>query len=108
MTDEPQNTEETQEAFEARMAEQEAAEQAEAAPEEYIEFVGQEPYGTEFTGQHSVDRKHMKEYHNVDLGAKEIVWTKGGNGRFLVPVGDMSPEAAAVLEADPLFRRVTA
>lgn len=102
MTDEPINTEETREDFEARMA----AEQ-EPASQEYIEFVGQAPYGTEFTSQHSVGRKHMKEYHDVDLGAKEVVWTKGANGRFLVPVGDMSPEAAAVLENDPIFRRVT-
>lgn len=85
----------------------EQAEQAEPARDEYIEFVGQPPYGTEFIGSHTVDRQHMKEYHDVALGPKEVVWTKGKNGRYLVSVADMTPEAAAVLEADPLFRRVT-
>jgi hypothetical protein len=79
--------------------------------QEFIEFVGQEPYGTEFyglKGTHSIDKKHMKDQHDVDLGAKEIVWKRGSNGRFLVPVSDMSLEAAEALVADPLFKRVTA
>lgn len=80
---------------------------AEEVKTEYIEFVGMPPYGTEFTSQHSVDRKHMKDYHDLDLGAKEVVWTKGKNGRFLVPVSDMTPEAAGYFESDPMFKRVS-
>lgn len=82
-------------------------ETTEPAKEEYIEFVGLPPFGTEFTHQHSVDRKHMKDYHDIDLGAKEVVWTKGSNGRFLVPVSEMTPEAAKYFESDPMFKRVT-
>jgi hypothetical protein len=81
-----------------------------ATTTEYLEFVGQEPYGTEFygqTGTHTVTKAHMKEHHDVDLGTKEVVWKRGPNGRFLVPVADITPEAAEVLSNDPLFRRVT-
>lgn len=87
----------------------------EAAPvteTDYIEFVGDNPkYGVEFyngpSGTHSLTAKHMKEYHDIDLGKKEVVWTKGKNGRMLVPVSDITPEAADVLAEDPMFKRVT-
>lgn len=85
--------------------------EAEAEPvnqkTEYVEFVGIQPYGTEFSGGHSISAKHMKEYHDVELGAKELSWTKGKNGRFLVPMADMTPEAAEVLLADPMFRKAS-
>lgn len=96
------------------LAEQDMAEEVtvEAKPEakqktEYIEFVGDAVHGTEFIGQHSVDAKHMKEYHDTDLGKKEVVWTKGRNGRYLVKASDITPEAAEVLENDPMFKRVS-
>lgn len=75
----------------------------------YLEFVGQEPYGTEFygtTGTHTVYDAEMKKYYDVSLGRKEAVWKRGANGRFLVPEGDLSPEAVEVLANDPLFKRV--
>lgn len=77
---------------------------------EYLEFVGTKPFGTEFygaTGTHTVTRAQMKDRHDVDLGPKEVVWRKGKNGRFLVPVADMTPEAVEVLAADPMFKRVS-
>lgn len=83
------------------------AEAPEGTETEYIEFVGQPPYGTEFTASHSVTRQHMKDYHDVALGPKEVVWQKGKNGRYLVKASEMTPEAAEVLEADPMFKRVT-
>jgi hypothetical protein len=95
---EGQNTEETREAFEAR--------EVESDKTEYIEFVGDAPHGTEFHASHSITSKHMKDYHDVDLGKKEVVWARGTNGRFLVPVADITPEAAEILVADPMFRRV--
>jgi len=83
----------------------------EPAKTEYIEFVGQEPYGTEFYrgehGTHTVFAKDFKEYHDLELGKKEVVWRKGKNGRMLVPVTDITPEAAEYLESDPMFKRVT-
>lgn len=73
---------------------------------DYIEFVGTAPHGTEFHSSHTVSAVDLKKYHDVDLGVKEVVWTKGDNGRFLVPVKDMTPEAAEVLAKDPMFKRV--
>ncbi len=78
---------------------------------EYIEFVGQPPYGTEFYngeyGTHTVFANDFKKYHDLDLGKKEVVWRKGPNGRMLVPVADITPEAAEYLASDPMFKRVT-
>jgi hypothetical protein len=78
---------------------------------DYIEFLGLEPYGTEFYkgehGTHSIERKHMKDYHDIDLGKKEVVWRKGTNGRMLVPVTDLNDETVAYLVTDPMFKRVT-
>lgn len=83
----------------------------EPAKTEYIEFVGQEPYGTEFYkgehGTHTVFAKDFKKYHDLELGKKEVVWRKGANGRMLVPVSDITPEAAEYLASDPMFKRVT-
>lgn len=101
MTDTPETTDIVEDEVTAEPTEEKV---------DYIEFVGQQPHGTEFygaNGTHTVTRSHLKEYHDVDLGAKEVVWKRGANGRFLVPVNDISPEAVAVLEKDPLFKRVT-
>ena len=103
MSDEPQNTEQTHEDF---LAEQAAEAQAEPAKTTYVEFVGSPPYGTEFVNDHSVDKAHMRQYHDVDLGAEVVKWTKGKNGRFLVPADQMTPEAAKVLDNDPMFQVV--
>lgn len=87
------------------------AEEPEPAKTEYIEFVGQEPYGTEFYkgehGTHTVFANDFKKYHDLTLGKKEVVWRKGANGRMLVPVSDITPEAAEYLATDPMFKRVT-
>jgi len=71
--------------------------------QEFIEFVGFGQHGTEFHSSHTVRASDLKP-HNVELGAKELAWTKE-NG-FRVPVKDMSPDAAAFLEKDPMFKRV--
>lgn len=114
MTDEPQTPEEAEVLADEQAAPEELAEQAPAPEEgktEYIEFVGQPPYGTEFHrgeyGTHTVNAKDFKTYHNLDLGKKEVVWRKGANGRMLVPVADITPDAAEYLASDPMFKRVT-
>jgi hypothetical protein len=93
------------------LAEEDLAAEPENDKTEYIEFVGMPPLGTEFykgdLGTHSIDRKHMKDVHDIDLGAKEVVWRKGANGRMLVPVADIAPAVVAYLETDPMFKRVT-
>jgi hypothetical protein len=93
--------------------EQEVARDEKAAVEEepeateYIEFVGTDPqYGTTFHTSHSVSKAHFKKFHDLTV-PKDLVWTRGANGRFLVPVSDMTPEAAEVLVNDPMFKRVT-
>lgn len=114
MTDEAQTPAEAEVLADEQAAPEELAEQVEAPaqPEktEYIEFVGQPPYGTEFYngefGTHTVYAKEFKAYHDLDLGKKEVVWRKGKNGRMLVPVSDITPEAAEYLESDPMFKRV--
>lgn len=90
-----------------------ADDKVEANPEredtktEYIEFFGLDPrYGTEFHSEHSITRAHFKKYHDLTT-PKDLVWTKGSNGRFLVPTADMTPEVAEVLAKDPAFKRVT-
>jgi hypothetical protein len=75
--------------------------------EEFVEFVGWPPYGTQFSGGHSIDRKHMKDVHDIDLGAKEVSWTKGANGRFLVPTSQFNDATLAYLKTDPAFRVVS-
>jgi hypothetical protein len=85
--------------------------EAEPAKVEYIEFVGTDAkYGTEFHSEHTVTRAQIRDAWDIKT-PKDLTWTKleGGphKGRMLVPVSDMSPEAAAGLENDPMFRRVT-
>lgn len=87
-------------------------EQPEEEPKtEYIEFVGTDPqYGVEFHSEHTVTRKQLRDAWGVET-SKDLKWTKqdGGplKGRMLVPVADMSPEAAEGLANDPMFKRVT-
>jgi hypothetical protein len=73
-------------------------------PIEYIEFVGDPQYGTEFHSEHTVSAAHMRQYHDVDLGTKVVAWNK--QNHFRVPASDITPEAASILEADPMFKRV--
>jgi hypothetical protein len=102
-------TDEAQNIDEAPADEAQGDEQGET---EYLEFLGTNPetHGTEFYrdgGTHTISRAHMKAIHGVDLGVKEAVWKRGSNGRFLVPVADLGPEAGEILAADPMFKRVT-
>lgn len=108
MTDDPQTAEVL--ADEAA-APEELAEQEEPAKVDYIEFLGTDPqFGVEFTSEHTVTRKQLKDAWDVTT-PKDLRWEKkvGGphKGRMLVPVSDMSPEAAAGFENDSMFRRVT-
>lgn len=85
--------------------EQEQAE-AEDAPTEYIEFLGWAPYGTEFTSEHSVPKKHMKDVHDIKA-TKDVVWRKGANGRMLVPVSQIDKDVVDYLVTDVAFKKVT-
>jgi hypothetical protein len=84
--------------------------EAQPSEQEYIEFVGQEPHGTEFHSEHTVTRKQLRDAWGVET-SKDLRWTKaaGGpnKGRMLVPVSDMSEAAAQGFENDPMFRKVT-
>lgn len=103
MTDEAQNT----------VPEAEQLSEAPAEPEkvDYIEFVGTNPeYGTEFHSEHTITRKQLRDAWGVET-PKDMRWVKaeGGphKGRMLVPVSDMSPQAAEGLANEPMFKRVT-
>lgn len=86
----------------------EAFEESAAEPQtdEYVEFIGWPPYGTEFTSLHTISADHMREVHNIELGTEEAVWRKGSNGRFLVPTSSLSREAVAYLKTDAAFQVV--
>lgn len=104
MTDEPRELNEAVEAAEEEVP-------AEPDKVEYIEFVGQPPYGTEFYngehGTHTISAAHLKQYHDLVLGKKEVVWRKRADGKMLVPVSDIPAEVADLLASDPMFKRVT-
>ena len=92
-----------------------ADEQAGLEPEQeegktqYVEFVGSEPFGTEFTSEHTVTRKQLRDAWDVST-PKDLRWTKAQSGprkgRMLVQASDMSPEALEGFTNDPMFRVV--
>jgi hypothetical protein len=73
---------------------------------EYVEFVGWPPYGTEFSSGHSIPAKHMKEVHDIKT-TKDLTWTKGANGRFLLPTADLDPAVLEYLKTDEAFKVVS-
>lgn len=77
---------------------------------EYVEFVGDKQFGIEFTTSHVVTRKQLRDAWGVEI-PKDLKWEKkqgGPNaGRMLIPVSDMTEEAAQGFDNDPMFRRVT-
>jgi hypothetical protein len=73
---------------------------------EYVEFVGWQPYGTQFTGVHTIGRKHMADVHDIKT-TKDLTWTKGANGRFLLKTADVDPAVLDYLKTDPAFKVVT-
>lgn len=115
MTDvnEPQTAEEAEVlADEAAAPEEltpEADEESAPAKEEFIEYVGEPPYGAQFISRHTVTRRQIKDAWGITI-PKDLEWTKteGGpnKGRMLVPVSDMTPEAAEGFASDPAFKRV--
>lgn len=79
--------------------------------QEFLEFVGTPPYGTEFYsgefGTHVVTAKQLKDAYDVDLGKKEVVWRKDKNGRMLVSTEGLTPEAVEALANDQMFKVVS-
>jgi hypothetical protein len=72
---------------------------------EYVEFIGWPPNGAEFISKHIVPAKHMEDVHDVKT-TKDLVWTKGANGRMLLPTADVDPKVLAYLKTDPAFKVV--
>ena len=119
LPEEEQRIEADEQAAERIDGEEGVADEPEAEPEpekvEYIEFLGTDPkFGTEFYAPgvvgHTVTRKDLKDAWGITI-PKDIEWTKlaGGphRGRMLVPVSDLTPEAADGLANDPMFKRVS-
>lgn len=95
--------------------EAEAAEAEEApATREYLEYVGDDPFGIQFLNSHTIPRGDMLWRRNQLTVNKDITWerdpTLAGIGqkgnRMLVPVEDLPKGAAEVLEKLPQYKRV--
>lgn len=83
--------------------------------QEYIEYTGEEPYGTAFLTSHTLPRGDGVWKRAGVKMTKDVVWERDPYGpgigqkgnRMLVPVSDLSPEAVAALEKIPGYKRVT-
>lgn len=100
------------------MADEEQAaeiESTEPQTRDYIEYLGEPPYGTDFLTAHTLPKgDRLWKRLGVKAPTKDIVWERDpfgpGHGqkgnRFLVPVEDLTPEIAAGLEKVPGFKKV--
>lgn len=95
--------------------EQQAASDANAE-REYIEWLGEEPYGTDFIHSHTLPRGDGLWKRAGLKVNKDVTWERDPFGpavgqpgnRFLVPVEDLPNGVAEVLEKVPGYKRVTA
>jgi hypothetical protein len=94
-------------------------EQAAAADEntkvEYIEYLGEEPYGTAFLHTHTLPRGDGLWKRAKITANKDVTWERDPYGpgigqkgnRMLVRVEDLPTGAAEALEALPQYKRVS-
>lgn len=91
----------------------------ESAPEatevEYIEYLGEEPFGTAFLTSHTLPRGDgLWKRNKLDV-RKDVTWERDPYGpaigqpgnRMLVRVDDLPAGTAEVLEKLPTYRRVS-
>lgn len=91
------------------------AEKAAAATTDYIEYMGEEPYGTAFLSSHTILRTDDLWKRNKVEDAKDVVWTRDPSGpgigqqgsRMLVRVEDLTPGMVRVLEKTSGYKRVS-
>jgi hypothetical protein len=91
-----------------------AAPAAEATTE-YIEYLGEQPYGTAFLSSHTIPKGDPLWKRNKVSLTKDLVWERDPLGpgigqkgnRMLLPVEDIPVEALSFLEKTPGFKRVS-
>lgn len=93
------------------------AETTKATPDAvaYIEYLGEEPYGTAFLSSHTIPKGDGLWKRNKVEGAKSVTWERDPLGpgigqkgnRMLVRVEDLDPAQVALLEKTPGYKRVS-
>lgn len=89
--------------------------QAEPTTTDYIEYMGEEPYGVAFLTSHTLPRTDALWKRAGITVTKEVTWERDPMGpgigqkgaRMLVRVEDLPDGAAAVLEKTPGYKRVS-
>ena len=85
-----------------------------AQTRDYLEYVGEEPYGVDFLASHTIPRGDALWKRYGVKANKDVVWErdplgpghgKAGN-RMLLAVEDIQPELVPVLEKLPGVKRV--
>lgn len=91
----------------ARAENEEASAPAQSQVQDYIEFVGEPPYGNEFIDNRIITRRDAKAAWDFTM-AKDLHWKKDGKGRMMVPVSEIPSEIRELLLEDNAFRFVQA
>jgi hypothetical protein len=97
------------------VAAEEATTEQDAQPREYLEYMGEEPYGTAFLSSHTIPKGDPFWKRYGVKPTKDVVWERDplgpGHGhagnRMLLAVEDIAPELVPVLEKLPNVKRVS-
>lgn len=78
---------------------------------EYLEYLGDPMYGTEFLTSHTISAADAKKAEWVTEVKEPIVWTRRESGRYkgrmLLPLADLPEGIDEELKGDPAFRVAT-
>lgn len=104
-----------QEADRIDAAETEELREESEAPREYIQYLGEQPHGTDFLTSHTLPRGDGLWKRAKITVTKDLTWERDPMGpgvgqrgnRMLLPVEDLPEGVAAVLEKTPGYKRVT-
>lgn len=80
--------------------------QATEPAREYVEYLGEDKYGTEFVDARVISRKDAKDGWDISI-PKDLRWTKDGKGRMRLPLSDIPEEVRENLLEDKAFKLVT-
>ena len=91
-------------------ARSEQTEQPEApepvAEKQFVEYLGEDKYGTEFIDVRLISRKDAKDGWDISI-PKDLRWTKDAQGRMRLPVSDIPADALERILAGKTFKLVT-
>lgn len=80
--------------------------QTAAEPQEeqgFIEYLGEDKYGTEFIDARVISRKDAKDGWDISI-PKDLRWTKDRKGRMRLPLAEVPVEVRETLLEDKAFR----